>query len=185
MTILLAYLRQYWRLVALALALAAVNQIFSLLDPLIFRHVIDEYATRFQEYTTAQFFRVFGVQPMLGRVFLEGEDQAGHDKVVVLSHGFWQRRFGGDPGVVGGHVLLDGERHEIIGVMPAGFYNVFERRTELWAPLDEAKLPNAKNLEPHFVQRYQDGRIGAIGEPKRQPRWMCSVSDCALNCVST
>src|SRR5262245_46756565 len=57
MKLLAAYLKDYWRLVALALVLAAVNQIFSLLDPLIFRHVIDEYATRFQEYTTAEFFK--------------------------------------------------------------------------------------------------------------------------------
>jgi ATP-binding cassette subfamily B protein len=51
------YLVDYWRLIALALFLAAVNQIFSLLDPLIFRYVIDEYATRFSEYTTEEFFR--------------------------------------------------------------------------------------------------------------------------------
>jgi ATP-binding cassette, subfamily B, bacterial len=57
MRVLYAYLRNYTGLVALALVLAAVNQIFSLLDPLILRHVIDEYATRFQEYTTGQFFR--------------------------------------------------------------------------------------------------------------------------------
>ena len=63
MTLLAAYLRGYWRLVALALVLAAINQIFSLLDPLIFRHVIDEYATRFQDYTTSEFFR--GVSVLL------------------------------------------------------------------------------------------------------------------------
>ncbi len=57
MKLLLTYLRQYWKLVALALFLAAVNQIFSLLDPWIFRHVIDEYATRYQDYTTSEFFR--------------------------------------------------------------------------------------------------------------------------------
>jgi ATP-binding cassette subfamily B protein len=57
MKLLAAYLMDYWRLVTLALVLAAVNQIFSLLDPLIFRHVIDEYATRFQEYSTAEFFK--------------------------------------------------------------------------------------------------------------------------------
>jgi ATP-binding cassette subfamily B protein len=57
MRILYAYLRHYWGLVALALALAAVNQVFSLLDPLIFRHVIDSYATRFQEYSTGEFFK--------------------------------------------------------------------------------------------------------------------------------
>src|SRR6266567_3962076 len=57
MTLLYSYLRQYWRLIALALILATINQVFSLLDPLIFRHVIDEYATRFQEYSTGEFFR--------------------------------------------------------------------------------------------------------------------------------
>jgi ATP-binding cassette subfamily B protein len=57
MKLLFAYLRQYWSLLAVALLLAAINQIFSLLDPLIFRYVIDGYATRYQEYTTGQFFR--------------------------------------------------------------------------------------------------------------------------------
>src|SRR6266536_821189 len=64
MRLLAAYLRDYWPLVALALVLAAINQIFSLLDPLIFRHVIDEYATKFQQYSTGQFFR--GVSLLLG-----------------------------------------------------------------------------------------------------------------------
>jgi ATP-binding cassette, subfamily B, bacterial len=64
MKLLYAYLRHYWRLVALALTLATINQVFSLLDPLILRHVIDRYATRFQEYTTGEFFR--GVGLLLG-----------------------------------------------------------------------------------------------------------------------
>jgi ATP-binding cassette subfamily B protein len=57
MQLLYSYLRRYWLLVLLALVLAAINQIFSLLDPLIFRYVIDEYATRFREYTTSEFLR--------------------------------------------------------------------------------------------------------------------------------
>jgi ATP-binding cassette subfamily B protein len=57
MKLLAAYLADFWRLVAIALALAAINQIFSLLDPLIFRYVIDQYATRFSEYTTGEFVR--------------------------------------------------------------------------------------------------------------------------------
>ena len=57
MKLLLSYLRPYWKLVLLALLLATVNQVFSLLDPLIFRHVIDEYATRFDQYSTGQFLR--------------------------------------------------------------------------------------------------------------------------------
>src|ERR1700704_2526818 len=63
MKLLYSYLRQYTGLVALALVLATINQVFSLLDPLILRHVIDEYATRFSEYTTGQFFK--GVSPLL------------------------------------------------------------------------------------------------------------------------
>ena len=57
MDILKGYLLQYWKLILLALVLAATNQVFSLLDPLIFRHIIDQYATRFKEYTTAEFVR--------------------------------------------------------------------------------------------------------------------------------
>src|SRR3954454_2737820 len=64
MNLLYRYLRNYTGLVALALVLATINQVFSLLDPLIFRYVIDQYATRFKEYTTAQFFR--GVSLLLG-----------------------------------------------------------------------------------------------------------------------
>src|SRR5438128_12347108 len=64
MKILYGYLRQYRGLIGLALILATFNQVFSLLDPLIFRHVIDQYATRFQEYSTGEFFR--GVSLLLG-----------------------------------------------------------------------------------------------------------------------
>ena len=64
MNTLLRYLRPYWRFVGLALALAATNQIFSLLDPLIFRHIIDGYATQYNKYTSAEFFR--GVARLLG-----------------------------------------------------------------------------------------------------------------------
>ena len=64
MKLLLTYLNRYWRLVLLTLGLAAVNQIFSLLDPLIFRHVIDGYVTRHSQFTTGQFFR--GVGLLLG-----------------------------------------------------------------------------------------------------------------------
>lgn len=64
MKLLYSYLKSYWPLIVLALTLAAINQIFSLLDPLIFRFVIDRYATRFQEYTTGQFVR--GVTLLLG-----------------------------------------------------------------------------------------------------------------------
>ena len=61
MRLLYSYLRRYWGLALLALLLAAINQVFSLLDPLIFRHIIDQYATRYKEYTTGEFVRGVGV----------------------------------------------------------------------------------------------------------------------------
>jgi ATP-binding cassette, subfamily B, bacterial len=64
MPLLYRYLRGYLPFVALALVLAAINQVFSLLDPLIFRHVIDDYATKYDHYTNGQFFR--GVTILLG-----------------------------------------------------------------------------------------------------------------------
>ena len=71
--------------------------------------------------TTWTFFPVFGIPPALGRTFGADEDQPGREKVVVLSHGLWQRRFGGDPGIVGRQLRLNNEPWEVIGVMPASF----------------------------------------------------------------
>lgn len=64
MKLLYSYLKQYWILVLFALFLAAINQIFSLLDPVIYRIVIDKYATKFSQYTTSGFFR--GILLLLG-----------------------------------------------------------------------------------------------------------------------
>src|ERR1700682_4132309 len=112
MTLLLAYLKGYWKLVALALVLAAINQVFSLLDPLIFRHVIDDYATKFKEYTTAQFFR--GVSVLLaaavGVAFVSRVAKNFQDYFInVLT----QRR--------GARIYSDGIRHSL--ELP---YSVFE-----------------------------------------------------------
>src|SRR5688572_10697674 len=64
MKILYRYLRAHWKLAVGALVLAAINQVFSLLDPLIFRHIIDSYATRYKEYTSEEFLK--GVSVLLG-----------------------------------------------------------------------------------------------------------------------
>lgn len=66
-------------------------------------------------------FEVLGVQPLLGRSFLPQEGEAGGEPVVVLGHGLWQRRFGGDPGVLGRSLQLNGTAFTVVGVMPAGF----------------------------------------------------------------
>ena len=68
---------------------------------------------------TGRFFGTLAVPALLGRGLLPGEDSAGHEHVVVLSYGLWQRLFGGEPGVVGRSLSLNGEPYEVVGVMPA------------------------------------------------------------------
>ncbi|NIW35424.1 MAG: FtsX-like permease family protein [Gemmatimonadetes bacterium] len=75
-----------------------------------------------------------GVRPIIGRPFTPEEEAAGEDAgVVLISHGAWQRRFGGSPDVLGEVILLDGRPHSVVGVMPPGFRYPYE--AELWVPL--------------------------------------------------
>jgi putative ABC transport system permease protein len=83
---------------------------------------------------SANFFDVFGVQPVLGRVLRPGEDAPGRRQLALLSNGYWQRRFGGRPDVIGQTLVLNSVPTEIIGVMPAAF--AFPERVQLWVPLD-------------------------------------------------
>jgi putative ABC transport system permease protein len=80
------------------------------------------------------YFHTLGVQALTGRTF-GPEVSGGDDHVVVLSQGFWARRFGADPGILGRTLNLDGEPYTVIGVMPASFRDVFSRQVELWVPL--------------------------------------------------
>jgi putative ABC transport system permease protein len=78
-------------------------------------------------------FEVLGVSPILGRTFTAEEDQPDHDLVVILSYGLWQRRFGGDPNILGQTILLNNRPRVAIGVMPKGFQ--FPEVAEAWGPL--------------------------------------------------
>ena len=82
---------------------------------------------------TANFLDVLGVKPMLGRAFAVDEDQPGKDAVAILTYGLWQRRFGGDPGIVNKSITLNGVTRTVIGVMPEGFN--YPRGVEVLAPL--------------------------------------------------
>jgi putative ABC transport system permease protein len=85
---------------------------------------------------TQNLLPMLGVQPLLGRLFVEGEDRVGAELEVILSYNLWQRRFSGDPNIVGKTVLLDGNSYAIVGVMPRGFrFSPFwATRAEMWAP---------------------------------------------------
>jgi putative ABC transport system permease protein len=84
-------------------------------------------------HVTPGFFDVLQVSPVMGRSFRDDEARAGAGHVVVISHAMWQRRFGGAPDVLGRSLRLDGEAHEVIGVMPPRF--AIPYGAEVWAPL--------------------------------------------------
>lgn len=83
---------------------------------------------------TANFFSVIGVQPGLGRSFLPEEEEAGKDRVLVLSEAFWRQHFSGRPDVLGQTVFLDGEDYKVVGVMPPKFAFPLGRHA-FWKPL--------------------------------------------------
>ena len=83
---------------------------------------------------SAEFFSVLGVKPELGRGFHPGEDAAGKDNFVVLSHALWQDRFAADPSIVGRVIQIEGEGREVLGVMPPNFHFP-SSKTQIWLPL--------------------------------------------------
>jgi putative ABC transport system permease protein len=86
---------------------------------------------------------MLGIEPAVGRNFTEEEGEVGRDKVVLIGNELWKRQFGGDPGVIGRAITLDGNPVTVVGVMPPGFrfpppaaYPILGKvRTELWVPL--------------------------------------------------
>src|SRR5437016_13362401 len=132
MKLLYSYLKQYWQLVALTLVLAAINQIFSLMDPLIFRYVIDEYATKYSQYTTSQFIR--GVSLLLGAA-------VGVAFVSRVAKNFQDYFTNVNTQRMGAQMYADGLRHSL--ELP---YSVFEdqRSGETLGKLQKARSDSEK-----------------------------------------
>ncbi|MCK5651312.1 MAG: ABC transporter permease, partial [Gemmatimonadetes bacterium] len=86
-------------------------------------------------YISHDFFSVLGVDLEVGRSFLPEEELVGENQVAILSRGFWQQRFGGDPSIVGSTVTLDGRPVEVVGVVPTGFG--FKNNVDIWFPLQQ------------------------------------------------
>jgi putative ABC transport system permease protein len=83
---------------------------------------------------SAEFFSLLGVCPELGHPFYPGDDKAGHDNYVVLSHALWQQRFASDPSIIGRSIELEGVSRQVVGVMPAEF-RFPSPKTQVWIPL--------------------------------------------------
>jgi putative ABC transport system permease protein len=117
----------------------------------------------------ADFFTVLGARAALGRTFVPDDGSAGAGRVAVVSYGFWQRRFGGDPAIVGRSIDLDSERHTVVGVMPAWFN--YPRGMEVWTPLDMSP----RNLGPRGSHNYL-----AVGRLKRGVTVSQALADLSL-----
>jgi predicted permease len=85
-------------------------------------------------WASANFFLLLGVEAALGRTFSPSEDRPGGERVVVLSHSLWQRRFGADPEIIGRRLTLNGESFTVVGVLPRQFWFMLGT-VELWVPL--------------------------------------------------
>jgi putative ABC transport system permease protein len=94
------------------------------------------------EQVSANFFSVLGVEPMLGRGFVDGEDQSGKSNVVVLSYSLWKSKFAGDLDILGKSIQLNGQANTVIGVMGPDFdwyiseFSFTHQKPQLWAPLE-------------------------------------------------
>jgi putative ABC transport system permease protein len=109
-----------------------------------------DVAERVEGYqVTADFFSVLGIPAELGRSIAADNFGPGHASVVVLSHGFWARHLGADPGVVGKNLLLNGQEFTVIGIMPSDFD--FPVGVEAWAPLDFTVVEQADRTN-HYLQ---------------------------------
>jgi putative ABC transport system permease protein len=117
---------------------------------------------------TANLFSVLGVPPQLGRVFSVEEEQPGRDKVAIISHDLWQRRFGGETSIIGRLITVNRERRAVIGVMPPRFS--FPRGAEMPAgyglmPQTDVWLPYGESAA--YWQRDDTREFIAIGRLKR------------------
>lgn len=107
------------------------------------------------ESVSSDLFPLLGAQPLIGRSFLPKEDEPGN-RVVILSYDLYQRRFGGDPSVVGKSITLDGRPYQVVGVMPASFqFPVQETRVEAWTTVSSLRESHDE-AKPMTEQRGND-----------------------------
>jgi predicted permease len=116
-----------------------------------------------QQRVGAGFFRVLGVAPLLGREFSDEEDHRGGAPVVMLSHHLWQRAYASRPDIIGQQVVLKGEPHTIIGVMPPGFHTN-QDDVDLWTPLRASRTGEGEGANYGVLARLKPGTTIDVAE---------------------
>ena len=115
------------------------------------------------QVVTWEYFRTLGVQPALGRDFGVGDDTPDSRNVVILSHGLWSRRFGGDSSIIGRTIDIDGVDRRVVGVMPPTFENVLVPEAVIWRPLGYATFQSWACRACRHLQMVARVREGATG----------------------
>ncbi len=110
---------------------------------------------------SAGFFELLGVKPVLGRTFTADEDQLGANPTVMISEGFWKRKFASNPNIVGQAIVLDGIPHTIVGIIPASF----QLRQHNFR-IGDIYTPVGNYNDPHFRQRQASWGLNAIARLK-------------------
>ncbi|WP_243384491.1 ABC transporter permease [Geothrix alkalitolerans] len=116
------------------------------------------------ERVTANYFQVLGVAPVLGRGFSVEDERPGQDRVVILNHGYWVRRFGGSPDALGRYLDLDGVPHQVVGVLPKAFHT--PHGSQLFRPIAASPAQRA-DFGFHFLRVFARLRPAAtFGQAK-------------------
>src|SRR5271155_2890378 len=105
------------------------------------------------------FFAILGLNAERGRVFAKEEGEKGHDNVLLLSRGLWERRFGADPAIIGKQIIANGQSFTVVGILPAGFD--YPNQSEMWSPLsfapDDLSPNNRGNHGLEVIGRLKPG----------------------------
>jgi putative ABC transport system permease protein len=117
-------------------------------------------------YTTGDLFDVLGVPARSGRTLTEEETYEGKERVAVLAHGLWQSQFGGDRGIVGRTIRLDGKPFTVVGIMPPSFFFP-TRDVQLWLPLGFKPADFVEQRRPHYLSVVARRRPGVTMEQAR------------------
>jgi predicted permease len=126
---------------------------------------------------TANWFELQRAQALLGRTFLPDEDQHGRNRVVVLDHGFWQRRFGSDPRIIGRTLTIDKEPWVVTGVMPSDFRPIGTTSASIYTPYVVADNPHGLQvtgrLKPHVSLAAAQSELNVIAAQlaRTNPDW--------------
>ena len=139
-------------------------------------------------HVSSDYFKVFGISPVMGRAFTASEDTPNGPKVVIISHSLWAGRFGSDPRIMGRTIVLNGDPYTVVGVMPRNF--VPDPPAELWLPIQAD--PNSTNqghylsvaarLKPDVALEQARAEMKLRGEDFRRlnPKWMDKAESVAV-----